>query len=461
MARHVLLLLAATLAMPAAAGAEGRYVAVLTDGTRIDGNDLQGWASPYDAPKLDGKELAGSNRTLRWLRDQSLQAFEPGPDFAGMVEFAGGDRLPGRVVEFDEGEPDVQPRTPAHLVVAIEHPPTLANNAPVAANLRVLPRFIRRVVWGKTAVRSIEPGTLLFRDGRRISYQSLRWQRDAVRVLTEDGIREVTVAELAEVHLPRIDAWQSYCEELASLDPELKTRLVRLETARGLIVTTSESGLAQAGIGARQVQGCHMARPVWSLDPLWVPLATIRTRLSFLPNELPLSRWLPVRFVDRPMLGAGWFWQVDRNVEGGPLAGARQLHGWGLGVHAPCELWFEIPPCVEAFRTRAGLDRLAGSGGCARAAVYVNQPKGSPLFQSKPLIGSAEEVDTGKLSLVGPAEGQKHLILVADAMELSAPADADPLDIRDTLDWIEPLFLLDPARLRAEVQKLAPAVEKK
>jgi len=46
---------------------------------------------------------------------------------------------------------------------------------------------------------------------------------------------------------------------------------------------------------------------------------------------------------------------------------------------------------------------------------------------------------------------------VADAAETDRPPGADPLDIRDTLDWIEPVFLLNRDKLRAEVAKRAAA----
>jgi hypothetical protein len=314
---------------------------------------------------------------------------------------------------------------------------------------------VRRIVWGKGRSRDIEPGTLLFRDGGRLACQSLRWQADGVRVLTADGIRQVPLAELSEVCLPQADAWQSYCEELAALDPECKSRLVRLATTRGCILSTSLAHLEATG-GWDRTAWCHVVRPAWCLDAVCVPFSTIQAWWTFAPHEVPLSRWPPLRFVSRPMLGKGWSYEVDRNVEGGLLASAKQVHGWGFGVHAPCELWFEIPPAARGFQVRVGLDRLAGSGGCARALVCLDRPDAAPRFRSKHLIGSSEVVDAGTLAL-GSRDARKLLILVADAADRDRPPGADPLDIRDMLDWIEPLWLLDPAELRGEVRKRIPA----
>ena len=91
---------------------------------------------------------------------------------------------------------------PPHLVVAVEPPPHVPSDAQSAARVRILPRYVRRVVWGKPSGRGLEPGTLWFRDGRRVTYQSLRWQRDGVRVLSDDGVRAVAFSELAEVRCP-------------------------------------------------------------------------------------------------------------------------------------------------------------------------------------------------------------------------------------------------------------------
>jgi hypothetical protein len=445
-----------------AVAADARYVAVLSDGSRVEGREIRNWGNSHENPQLDGTELLSPSRPFRWLRDLAPAADEPRREANGLVELIGGDRFLGRVLGFVPGGADDKPAAPPHLLVALEGPLLCAGSPLTAeagggrrAEVRVLPQFVRRIVWGKGRSRDIAPGMLLFRDGGRLACQSLRWQADGVRVLTADGIRQVPLAELSEVCLPQADAWQSYCEELAALDPECKSRLVRLETTRGCILSTSLARLEATG-GWDRTAWCHVVRPAWCLDALCVPFSTIQAWWTFTPHEVPLSRWPPVRFVSRPMLGKGWSWQVDRNVEGGLLASAKQVHGWGFGVHAPCELWFEIPPAARGFQVRVGLDRLAGSGGCARALVCLDRPDAAPRFRSKHLIGSSEVVDAGTLAL-DKRDARRLLILVADAADRDRPPGADPLDIRDMLDWIEPLWLLDPAELRGEVQKRVPA----
>jgi hypothetical protein len=215
--------------------------------------------------------------------------------------------------------------------------------------------------------------------------------------------------------------------------------------------------MAATGVGKDPATWQHLIQPAWSLDPLWVSFSVTREWLFFAPQEVPLSRLAPARFVQHPLIGKGWSWCADANVEGGPLENAQGRFGWGFGVHAPCELWFEVPSMAQGFRARVGLDRLAGRGGCARGVVHLNRMEGPPLYQSKQLIGAGEAVDSGTLALGGAAGGKRFLVLAADACERDTPPEADPLDIRDFVDWAEPTLLVDLAKLKAEIAKILPS----
>jgi hypothetical protein len=230
-------------------------------------------------------------------------------------------------------------------------------------------------------------------------------------------------------------------------------------------VTVSSNWWRPLGVGGEQDSSSwwHIVQPAWSLDPLYVRFATIRVLSSFAPHEVPLTRLEPCRAVQHPILVQGLNWQTDHNVQGGPLGNATRDFAWGFGVHAACNLWFDLPDSVQAFRTQVGLDRIAGRGGCARGVICCNDPSEPPLYRSQHLIGSTAAADSGVLPLRGPAAGQKTLVLAADAAVDDRPPGADPLDIRDMLDWLEPMLLLDPGKLQAELDKrrgcLMPAWE--
>ncbi|MFP6611143.1 MAG: NPCBM/NEW2 domain-containing protein [Pirellulales bacterium] len=214
----------------------------------------------------------------------------------------------------------------------------------------------------------------------------------------------------------------------------------------------------QGGIGpnaqGKPEQWFHMVQPAWSLDPLWIRFNSIRTRWSFAPNELPLSRLKPVRITQQSVLGKTWSWQTNRNIRGGALRNTGIEYGWGFGVHATNELHFAVPSFVTSFRSLIGLDDVAGGGGCIRAEVYVNTENSSRrLYQSEFLVGSQSVLDTGRLNLGQAGLRQKRLVLTIHAANQDRPAGADPLDIRDHADWLEPILELNPIALQTAIQK--------
>ena len=645
------------LAPPAAhAQTAAPYVAVLSDGTRVEGDRVTGWHEPGSVPHLQGVPLHDARRQLLWFRNRRIKPYDPSSNRLGFVEFVGGDRLIGRVVG---GQPSSEIdglNVPAHVLVKLAAPLRVPRVASLP-HARILPGRIQRVVWGRASQHRLRPGTVFCRDGRQLGFLRLRWKKDSVLLLVKNGTREVKLTNIAEVHLPRIDPWQAYYQELAVLSPSCRSRLVRLETAGGMIATGSDlrfiaapyatphqkqqaidrlkrmddqiiraklakeddyKKLQQARVeyqrqlaegetrkkaakqvsdkavadtrqridnqrkadaarlttqrrqleqqlraaeqamqqrlaampadkrdkelkafrqrqaqtrksrekslaserlkhetqskqrqkeleqfiksetqklkkheqdlarllapatqevaqktkrweqhskhlesvrshrasAARAPQGhpgswYHMVQPVWSLHPLWVPFSSIHTRLSFAPDQVPLSRVHPTAAVSPALLP----WYLDRNSAGQLLRSGGQRHGWGFAVHAYSELSFALPQCAKSFRSRVGLDHLALAGGCVRARVYVGSVKSSPVYQSPLLIGSKKTADTGWIQLRLPSKGPKHLILQADPAHEDRPPGADPLNIRDKLDWLDPQLGLDTAKLQDEVRE--------
>jgi len=191
----------------------------------------------------------------------------------------------------------------------------------------------------------------------------------------------------------------------------------------------------------------HMVQPAWSLEPLWVPFKTIRMRWSFPPDAIPLSRLRPDKTVSPMMLK----WRADRNTDGGQLHSGGLVAGWGFGVHAHSELSFTLPNTAVSFRSRLGLDRFVDTGGCVRARVFLGSIAEKPVYQSPLIIGSDKTADTGSIRLSAKSQEPLKLILQVDPVDRDHPPNADPLNIRDKFDWLEPQINLDPGRLRGEV----------
>lgn len=445
-----LCLTAAGLLLARAAAAEDmRYLAVFSDGSRVTDGHLTDWGNPNNQPKLNGRPLFDQSNHIRWIKKETP---EPVGQPTAFVEIFGGDCLPGRVAAVGNTSTMEEGEIPLHVIVEPTIPLTWPESQQ-SSRIRVLTRWLRRIVWERRSTDGYQPSTLFYRDGRQLAFRSIRFNREGVTVLTESERRDVRFSDMAELHMPRLDWWDAYFEQVALLTPDCKARLTRLETLDGLKATTSADRFQPMAWGDpnNPESWFHAVQPAWSLDPMWVRHGRVLFRRFFGPHEVPLSVVEPSDTKIRSALAAGWRPQMDRNAQGGALESAHQEAGWGIGMHAFTEMHFPLPSCIQSFRSRIGLDQIVGKGGCARALVYANSADGEPLFRSKHLIGSDEAVDTGGLPLSGSAGAQ--LILVAHPAHVDRPEGADPFDIRDVVDWLEPQLNLDLNAVRGEVRK--------
>lgn len=430
-----------------------RYRGRWTDGAVLAGEAVGPWHETGASPQLAGRALFDGPAPIRWLVDESLA---PAQAAEARVEMVGGDCLPGRVVGFRTGMEQPSVCLPPHLVVVPRVRLDWPDDTAARSTLRVATDWVRRIVWTPVAA-GYQPQTLFYADGRQLGFRAVRFSDTTIRLLCDDGIRDVPLAEVAELHMPWLDPWEAYFQQLAELTPEGTARLVQLETDDGLRLTCSAERFQARARSGEPTGWYHLFQPAWSLDALWVQHTTIRLRCYYLPHEVPLSRIEPVAARQQSDLGGVWPWRLDRNCEGGPLESGGQPYQWGLGVHARSELEFALPPCARSFRTRLGLDRLAGDGGCVQAAVLLRPSAGKPLFASNLILGAADVLDTGPLALGdGQPAQDRRLVLLVDPVTDRCPAAADPLDIRDNFDWLEPLVELDSESLREELRRRAP-----
>jgi len=193
----------------------------------------------------------------------------------------------------------------------------------------------------------------------------------------------------------------------------------------------------------------HIIHPVWSLDALRVPFGDVRMLWSFAPDKVPLSRICPISSVSPVLLP----WRVNRNTAGGPLRSGGKPYAWGFGVHARSELSFALPQHARSFHCRLGLDHFVSTGGCVRARIYVGSTREKPRYDSQVIIGSQKTVDTGWVSLASAPDAPKRFVLQVDPVIRNHPPGADPLNIRDKFDWLEPQIALDPSGLVNEIRK--------
>jgi hypothetical protein len=391
-----------------------------------------------------------------WLRDHNqLPDGEP----ESFVETIGGDRLPGVAIPPLELPPAVAAAVDEPLLFV--QPAGNVNRTGDGAGdaIRVVLRFVRRVIWqnlGGPDTR-YRPGTAWYRDGRQVDFRAARFDGGVVRLLTAEGVLTAAFGDLARIDLPARDPWDGYFDALALLSPHCEADLVQVETSGGLIATASQTRLrclpprnhdAQPQLWRVGLQ------PAWALDMLWVPHTAIGVRRRFAPQRVPLTRLEPTQVTCDGAIGAGsWPPRMNLNVQGGPLVTAGQAYAWGFGTQADTDLHFRLPACARTFRARVGLDQLAGTGGCARATILAGVDAPGVLWNSPLLIGSSQSFDTNDIRLPQQNEADIQLVLRTDAAHADRPPEADPFDIRDLVDWVDPELQLDDGATRSRVAR--------
>ncbi len=425
---------------------DARYLAVFEDGTTVGGDEISGWGPGGGSPQLGGKAFFDPADPALWVRQRQDDAAPvPGPG----IEFFGGDRLPGRVLRV----------VPAGVVAGRSLPtclevlPRTAIGSPTAATspgLLVTTNWLQRVVLRPLDV-PYQPGTVFADDGRQISFRALQWSAEGIRLLTDQGVVRLDLQALAEIHLPRSDIWDALPAQWAVVAPEGEDILMRLELAEGASVTTSRRFFTATQPGDQPEQGYHVVLPAWSVQPLWIPYRSIRAWRFFSPCRVPLTH-LPIEeYAEQPKLGGYWGPSIDRNLAGGPPAVGDRLFGWGVSLTAPARIAFPLPPVPVAFQSWFGLDRTAGDGGSARVGVAWAGDSQRTLFRSDLLIGSRTLGATGRLELGG--EAGSRLVLFTEDAEQERPPAADLWNVRDCVDWGEPLLFLDPPWMQRELRR--------
>ena len=399
--------------------------------------------------------LFNARSSVRWVRDNTLA---PAKDPEAFVEFWVWDRLPGQVMALVNESVSSAETLPPHLLVAPALPIDRPNNkwGVPATNLRVLARWVRRIVWQPAASR-YQPNTVFYRDGRQSSYRRLRFAGESIRLLRDEGVEEVPLSAIAELHLPAADAWDAYFEQLAALDPDGKARIMQLETAQGLRVTTSDERF-QADFDAQN------RRPDRDQDPerRWYHRVAAgverRSAVAAVRADSPaalVSAAARAAFLLRargqpPAIDPGRGLAMDgrpqragRSARGGPAT-------LRLGLWSPGDQRIGIPAArlCPLVPHAIGDGPCGGRRGAARALVLFDAGTRKPLYESPLLVGAGRVLDTGPLPVELPTGQAGRLVLRAEMAGDDRPEHADPLDIRAIFDWLEPELELDPGRLR-------------
>ena len=433
--------------------AEKRYTVRFADGSYHEGDKLIHWHEDSAQPQVDGRSLLDPANPFRFVRDRSLT---PGPIPTAFVEMITGDCFPGVVIGYANSMNSWDSQPPFFWVepqVALQ-PPVAPGRVPI----RILADCVKRIVWQAVGNKPAPPNTLVLRNGSSLRFRAVRFAEQYISVLTNEGNRRFDYQELGELCLPSENFWKQYLAELAVLSPQGDTRLYQLETTDRLRATGSFERLtiSSRGNSEEPQHWFHGLQPAWSLDILWIPNANVWMRRAFAPREVSLSSVPPTSVEHTASLGSFHEpWRRDGNAIGDLLRSGKKEVGFGFGTTTTTSLTFSLPVGAKSLRGAVGLDRLAGSGGCARVRISTGEKELTPLWESPVLIGSEQTHDFGSLALPAMNEPQQ-LILRADALHEGRPAGADPFEVRDFVDWLDPVLKFEVVMWTNQIRKQAP-----
>lgn len=414
-----------------------RFEAVLRDGQRIVGDRLDQIHTPAEA-YLGEQALFNADNPVRRLRDTQQPVRRRGM----LLEMTNGDVLPGWLTTWSAQQADGSALAQFTVAVGESHAASDLASGMVA----VRADCVRRVYLADVAPTPYTPRLVIAQDGRRAVARGLRFTSNAVHALTETGVLEISFADLRELHLPTNNDTQDVLRDGVWSDGEASSPVVRLMTTNGAEITYCASM-------AVLIPGEHWRRdppapdrlairPSWSLDTLHVNLAAMASLHFRAPTEVPLSL-LPAEVLEQRSILHAWPWRRNANVRGGRLQSGLLSSELGVGMHSYSAVAFTLPPGAREFRSWVGLDTAVGNGGCVRCRVLRDNLDGELLWESPLLRGGTEPLQVGPLNVQDAA----RLVLVVDFAHEERPPDADPWDVRDEVNWIDPLVTIDGGSL--------------
>lgn len=416
-----------------------RFLAVYDDGSTQEGNSLHntfGWSRLTNAPTIGNLPVIKKGTNLRCIRAVQSPRRYSDP----CVVMANGDVLPGQVIGV--GRPGPEAGFEKSLVIRMAPPLVTWSEEPSILHVRL--DRVARIVSDASSPKEVPPGTVKLLDGRLIEFEAFRWGEKEYKLLTKDEIVRGPYSDLKDYHAKSIDRWGAIQDDVSIPCPYPNSPMVRLELPNGAALTGRRGLYVEVGHNLMAIQ------PSWSYAGIRFDSGQVTSRSYRSPKEIPLSLLESTTLSQRSFTGFEWAWKRNRNVRGGELRTGSITGAQGLGTHSYSAIAFELPPGARSFSSWVGLDQSVGDGGCVQCGIYGDNQEGKPLWQSDYLRGSDAPLYVDNLSV----EGLKRLILVTDYGHDGRPEGADPMDIRDEVDWIEPMIKL--ASIPQHEMKIAP-----
>ncbi len=412
--------------LPAAVPAsQERYEVVWRNGEVTRDKNLPNWNGHTEKPSFKGRRLFDINLHARLIRDTSRTAGLK-PPYIVMIN---GDVIPGRIVRYSANEDVLS--LPKHLVVELRDQMGSFEDQSVSVRLD----RIRRIVGTLGGSKSRHKTGCTTRSGRHFRPRAVRWRETGITTLTGDKVESIDFPEIAQLWLPSGEDASLLMDDYCFPFPELNTLVCRMQTEQGAVLSFRREllrGDSQPIAGGKRV-AVQVIHPSWAIRPLYVARDSIIQRGYRRPMEYPVSQ-LPATTLGKNA-GVHYLpWVRNRSVQGGILQCRDMFADFGIGTHSHSEVAFRLPERAAKFSCWVGINRGVADGGCATVKIYRDKVEGGPLWASGHLRGGQPPVAVGGLDV----SGAKQLVLVTEFAHEGRPKDADPLDIRDHVDWLFP-----------------------
>ena len=429
----------------------GQLAAVFDDGRRIEGNLVSGWrgSGVSDRPRRPGP--ARRCGACCWTVRPRTRPRRPTPCWNSTTATACAERSAATW--------RLRPRHGQSVGAQVLVQPSQEFGKSAEKPIAVETDWLRRIVFDAAGPpRRCPPRSLVCRDGRVIAFRALRFSGEGVSLLTDQGLVRLAYRDLAEVAMQPIDAWEAYHRQLAEIDPKGDAGIVRLETGQGMVFTASTTRVTAFREEAEAAASTCLVQPAWSRTPIPVAWSAVRTLWRAPATVVPLSLFAPQQVAQRG--GPGQQLEVASGPQRGRRRAAQRRHPLSLGVWRPCAQRIGLPLA----RLRAGLPqrpgdrRRRGRLGVCRGESLRQRGVRHALVPKQAAAGLADARFPPATS-PWPAATRRPSNWCwswRTAATRRGP-NADPLDIGDHADWLEPILLLDPVKLRAAVAKYRPA----
>ena len=416
------------LSLLAASACAERYAVVYNDGQVQTGSEIlnsYSWSFSTNTPSIGAEPLAAPLDTIRYIREYHRESRLHGP----YIRLANGDLLPGLpagILPADE-EAGLDRRLLVQMISPCRS--YRSNQSEMVIRLD----RVAAIVSSTAAEQALPPSSVGLKDGTSLSFKSARWSDDGLKLLTSDGLKRVPFADIEQFRPKSVDHWQALQEDASVPSPDPQDRLVQFRLINGAILTAKRMNLVEID---REVIGIE---PAWAYTGIRIGAKTdVVSRSYRQTDEVPLSMLPATSLEQKSYTGFLWPWQKDRNVRGEELQSGDLRAGHGFGTHSYSEIAIALPPGALTLNTWLGMDHAVGDGGCVQCTIYGDEKKGAPLWQSDFLRGGHAPIRIADLDI----SKNQALVLVTDYAHEKRPPGADPLDIRDEVNWMHPIIKL-------------------